>query len=256
MALFEAVRVGKMYGSVIALKEVDLRIEAGKVTCLLGDNGAGKSTLIQILAGVFPPDAGHLRIDGDMVRLQSPVHALNRGIATVYQDLAVVPIMPAFRNFFLGREPTRGWGPLRFLDIGRAKSMTEESLRTMGIDLGDVTRPIMTLSGGQRQVVAIARAIHFGAKVLILDEPTSALGVHQSAIVLDFIKVAASRGVGILLVTHQVQHAYSVGNYFTVLVQGAVAGTFEKKELSFDRLAELMTGSIGREKGEASAAKN
>jgi simple sugar transport system ATP-binding protein len=245
MSTLEAVRVGKMYGSMTALKDVDIQIVGGKVTCLLGDNGAGKSTLIQVLAGVFTPDAGQLRMDGTPLRLGSPVDALDRGIATVYQDLAVVPIMPAYRNFFLGREPTRGLGPLQFLDVPRAKSMTAESLRSMGIDLGDVTRPVMTLSGGQKQVLAIARAIHFGAKVLILDEPTSALGVHQSAIVLDFIRAAAERGVGILLVTHQVQHAYSVGDLFTVLVRGAVAGAYVKGDLTLDRLAELMTGSIG-----------
>jgi simple sugar transport system ATP-binding protein len=242
--LLEAVGIAKRYGPVRALTGVSLTVERGRVTCLLGDNGAGKSTLIKILSGAEHPDAGTIRMSGNDVRIDSPAHALDRGIATVYQDLAVVPLMPVYRNFFVGREPTRGRGPFIRLDIKAAKRVTREALHEIGIDVSDVSRPIGTLSGGERQCVAIARAVHFGARVLILDEPTSALGVREAEIVLRYISQARDRGVGVVLITHNAHHAYAAGDTFTIVQRGRISQTFEKHELT---PAELVTHMAGGE---------
>lgn len=238
----EARGVSKSYQNVAALQDVTITVRPGEVVCLLGDNGAGKSTLIQILSGVVRPDTGTIRIAGEEVRFSSPNDALDHGIATVFQDLAVVPIMPVYRNFFLGREPTIGWGPLRRFDTQHAIATAEEALRELGVAAGAVRRPIGTLSGGQRQSVAVARAVHFGARILILDEPTSALGVKQSEIVLDYVRRAKERGIGVVLITHNVQHAYPIGDTFVVLFLGRQLGTFKKPDLSEMQLMRLMAG--------------
>jgi simple sugar transport system ATP-binding protein len=240
--LLEAVNVEKRFGPVQALAGASLTVEAGKVACLLGDNGAGKSTLIKILSGVERPDAGTLRLNGLAVELESPREALDRGIATVFQDLAVVAIMPVVRNFFLGREPTRGWGPFRRIDMKRSKEVALRELREIGIQLADPRRPIGTLSGGERQCVAIARAMHFGARILILDEPTSALGVREAEIVLRFIGRARSRGVGVILITHNAHHAFAVGDTFTILQRGRSSNAFDKDQLTFNQLLTHMAG--------------
>ena len=185
--LIEARGLSKYFGNVIAIEDISLSVRAGEVVCLLGDNGAGKSTLIKTLSGVHPPDSGQILLDGKEVRLQSPRDALHRGVATVYQDLAMCSLMSVSRNFFLGNEPTRGWGPFKRYDAATADRITLEEMHRMGIDLRDTTQTVGTLSGGERQSVAIARAVHFGAKVVILDEPTSALGVKEAAVVLRYI---------------------------------------------------------------------
>jgi simple sugar transport system ATP-binding protein len=249
----EAIGVSKSYQNVAALRDVTLSVRPGEVVCLLGDNGAGKSTLIQILSGVIQPDSGRLRIAGEDVRLRSPTEALDRGVATVFQDLAVVPIMPVYRNFFLGREPTRGWGPFKRLDFSRAISVAAEALQGLGVAAEAVRRPIGTLSGGQRQSVAVARAVHFGAKILILDEPTSALGVRQAEIVLDYVRRAKARGIGVVLITHNVQHAYPIGDTFVVLFLGRQLGVFKKSELSETQLMRLMAGQVEAAPGLAGA---
>jgi simple sugar transport system ATP-binding protein len=240
--VLQATGIAKHYGTVTALKDVDITVEAGKVTCLLGDNGAGKSTLIKILSGAERPDAGTIRVSGEEVRFGSPRDALDHGIATVFQDLAVVGIMPVERNFFLGREPTRGRGPLRRFDRKTARRVTREELRRIGIDLADTTRPIATLSGGQRQCVAIARAVHFGARMLILDEPTSALGVKEAEIVLKYILQARAAGLGVVFITHNVHHAFPVGDRFVVLRRGQLEATLEKDGLAPDSLVRHMSG--------------
>jgi simple sugar transport system ATP-binding protein len=240
--LLEAEGIYKRFGAVSALEDVTLQVRRGQVTCLLGDNGAGKSTLIKILCGVLQPDAGVIRVEGKEVKLHSPVHALDRGIATVFQDLAVVPIMPVFRNFFIGREPTTGWGPLRRFNARFARRVSQEQLHRIGIDLDDVRRPTLTLSGGQRQSVAIARAIYFGAKVLILDEPTSALGVREAAIVLRYVREAKQQGVGVILITHNAHHAFPVGDSFVILSHGSLLGNFLKQDLTLTQLTTLMAG--------------
>jgi simple sugar transport system ATP-binding protein len=241
-AILTAEGLYKSYGAIRALEGVSIRVDAGRITCLLGDNGAGKSTLIKILSGVLNPDRGEIRIEGEAVRLRSAKDALDRGIATVYQDLAVVAVMPIYRNFFLGREPETGRGPFRRMDKALAKSVTRRQLEQIGIKLSDVTRPIGTLSGGERQCVAIARAIHFGAKVLILDEPTSALGVRESEIVLRFIRQARKRGIGIVFITHNAHHAYLIGDTFEVLKRGSMSTTFTKADLTQDELVRHMAG--------------
>jgi simple sugar transport system ATP-binding protein len=240
--LIEARGLTKYFGSVIALYDVSLHVRRGEVLCLLGDNGAGKSTLIKTLSGVHPPDAGQLLVDGKEVRLESPRDALHAGIATVYQDLAMIPLMSISRNFFLGSEPTSGWGPFRTIDLRHADQVTREALHEMGIDLRDTSQPVGTLSGGERQSVAIARAIHFGAKVVILDEPTSALGVKEAAVVLRFIAQARDQGIGVILITHNINHAYPVGDRFTILDRGRTRGTFMKADLTPAELLEHMGG--------------
>ncbi|WP_367134341.1 ATP-binding cassette domain-containing protein [Saccharothrix sp. HUAS TT1] len=241
-ALLEVRGIGKTYGSVIALRDVSTSVGAGEVTCVLGDNGAGKSTLIKVLSGVHRHDEGEFLVGGEPVRFASPRDALDRGIATVHQDLAVVPLMSVWRNFFLGSEPTTGFGPFRVLDRRRARAVTREALAGLGIDLRDVEQPVGTLSGGERQCVAIARAVHFGAKVLILDEPTAALGVKQAGIVLKQVARARDRGLGVVLITHNPHHAYPVGDRFLLLKRGRVLGAHEKSRISLDELTRQMAG--------------
>jgi simple sugar transport system ATP-binding protein len=229
---------GKHYGNVIALSDITLEVSAGEVTCVLGDNGAGKSTLIKIIAGLHQPDEGTYEVEGEPVRFGSPREALERGIATVYQDLAVVPLMPVWRNFFLGNEVRKG----PRMDIGFMRTTTKKELLDMGIDLRDVDQPIGTLSGGERQCVAISRAVYFGAKVLILDEPTAALGVKQSGVVLRYIIQARDRGLAVIFITHNPHHAYPVGDRFLLLNRGRSIGYFAKNQISREELTGLMAG--------------
>ncbi|TVL92052.1 ATP-binding cassette domain-containing protein [Streptomyces sp. SAJ15] len=234
--------VGKRYGNFHALRGIDLAVRPGQVTCVLGDNGAGKSTLIKIISGLHQHDEGEFLVDGEPVRLANPRDALGRGIATVYQDLATVPLMPVWRNFFLGSELTRGPWPVRRLDIETMKRTTDAELSAMGIHLDDLDQPIGTLSGGQRQSVAIARAVHFGARVLILDEPTAALGVKQSGVVLKYIAAARERGLGVIFITHNPHHAYMVGDHFSVLRLGALELNAARDEVTLEELTNHMAG--------------
>lgn len=240
--LLEARDVSKYFGRVNALQDVSLQVYPGEVCCVLGDNGAGKSTLIKILSGVFQPDAGQFLIDGSPVAMAGPREARAHGIATVFQDLATIPLMSLWRNFFLGQEPTRGRGPLQRLDTGRAQQIMRGELLKMGIDVRDPNQTVGTLSGGERQALAIARAVYFGARVLILDEPTSALGVRQSGIVLKYIVQARELGKGVVFITHNPRHAYPVGDRFVVLKRGRLMGTFRKSDTSVDGLSDMMAG--------------
>ena len=200
----------KHFGSVIALSGVSMKVGRGEVLCLLGDNGAGKSTLIKTLSGVHRPNSGEFLVEGQPITFASPRDALDAGIATVYQDLAMIPLMSVTRNFFMGREPTRGLGPFRFVDFDHCDAVTRDEMHKIGIDIRDPHQAVGTLSGGERQCVAIARAVYFGAKVLILDEPTSALGVAQTSMVLKYIHQVRSKGLGTIFITHNVRHAYAV----------------------------------------------
>jgi simple sugar transport system ATP-binding protein len=240
--IVELKAIGKSYGNVRALHSVDLEVRPGQVTCVLGDNGAGKSTLIKIVSGLHQHTEGQYLIDGNLVRLNTPREALDLGIATVYQDLATVPLMPVWRNFFLGSEVTRGPWPVRRLDIAAMKKTADEELRAMGIVLDDLDQPIGTLSGGQRQSVAIARAVYFGARVLILDEPTAALGVKQSGVVLKYIAAARDRGLGVIFITHNPHHAYMVGDHFTVLRLGTLELSAARSEVTLEELTNHMAG--------------
>jgi len=240
--IIEVRNIGKRYGAINALSGISTSVFAGQVTCVLGDNGAGKSTFIKMLAGSHSPSEGELLLDGKPVTFSSPRAALDVGIATVYQDLAVVPLMPVWRNFFLGSEMTKGWGPFRRLDVKAMKRITNTELANMGIDLRDVDQPIGTLSGGERQCVAIARAVYFGARVLILDEPTAALGVKQSGVVLRYIARSRDKGLGVVFITHNPHHAYPVGDRFLLLNRGTSLGTYEKKDITISELTGLMAG--------------
>ncbi len=249
-------RVSKRFGNVIALEDVSMDVVPGEVTCLVGDNGAGKSTLIRILSGVHPPTSGRYLVDGEPVVFGSPRAALDRGIATVHQDLALIPLMSIWRNFFLGSELMRGSGPFRRIDTVRSRIIASSSLIAMGMRVRDLDQPVGTLSGGERQIVAIARAIHFGARVLILDEPTAALGVKQAGLVLRVIALARHRGLSVVLVTHSPHHAFAVGDRFVVLRNGRVHGEFMREEIALEQLARMMSGGdeldgLRRDVGEA-----
>jgi simple sugar transport system ATP-binding protein len=195
-----------------------------------------------MLSGVYRPDGGEYLFDGERHVFASPRHALDLGIATVYQDLAMIPLMSIWRNFFLGSEPTKGWGPVRRYDVEFARRTTRDELGKMGIELRDPDQPVGTLSGGERQSVAIARAVYFGARVLILDEPTAALGVKQAGVVLRYIVQAKQRGIGVIFITHNPHHAYPVGDHFVILRRGQVYGDYTKAELPAEQLVQMMAG--------------
>jgi simple sugar transport system ATP-binding protein len=240
--LIEVRDLVKHFGSVIALSGVSMKVGRSEVLCLLGDNGAGKSTLIKTLSGVHRPTSGEFLVEGQPITFSSPRGALDAGIATVYQDLAMIPLMSVTRNFFMGREPTRGFGPFRFVDFDHCDAVTRDEMRKIGIDIRDPHQAVGTLSGGERQCVAIARAVYFGAKVLILDEPTSALGVAQTSMVLKYIHQVRQKGLGVIFITHNVRHAYAVGDRFTVLNRGKTLGTYKKSEIQIEELQNLMAG--------------
>ncbi len=240
--LIEMRDIEKHFGSVIALNGVSFTVNAGEVHCLLGDNGAGKSTFIKTMSGVHKATKGEMFVDGDLVHFVSARDAIDKGIATVYQDLAMIPLMSVTRNFFMGREPTRWVGPLRFVNFSEAHRITKEQMSKIGIDVRDPNQAVGTLSGGERQTVAIARAVYFGAKVLILDEPTSALGVRQTSMVLKYIDMVRKRGLGVVFITHNVRHAMAVGDRFTVLNRGQTLGTATRAEITPEELQDLMAG--------------
>nr|WP_235562940.1 ATP-binding cassette domain-containing protein [Microbacterium sp. Root53] len=240
--LIQMTEVGKSYGAIRALKGINLTVNAGEVACVLGDNGAGKSTLIKIMAGLHPHTEGTLLVEGAERRYDSPRQALEDGIATVYQDLAVVGLMEVWRNFFLGSELVRSKIPLASMSIRDMKAIADAELRKMGIVVKDLDQPISELSGGQRQCVAIARAVYFGAKVLILDEPTAALGVKQSGVVLKYVAAARDAGLGVVFITHNPHHAYMVGDHFVILKLGQAVLDKKRDEVTLDELTRQMAG--------------
>ena len=239
--VMEAVAISKAFGATTALVDVSLRAHAGRVLALLGDNGAGKSTLIKILSGVFPPDQGELRFQGRPVRFANPSQARSLGIATVFQDLAVCELLSVTRNVVLGREPLRGFGPFKWLDVKRADEMARAALLRLGVrwERGLDERGV-NISGGERQSLAIARAMFFGSSLLVLDEPTSALAVRQAGKVLDHILQARDQGQAVILITHNFRHALSVADDLTVLAQGKVAANFRRDEIDLDELTDLV----------------
>ncbi len=240
--LIEMRGIEKHFGNIIALSGVSFDLYAGECHCLLGDNGAGKSTFIKTMSGVYPPSAGEMCVSGKPVRFASPRAAMAAGIATVFQDLAMIPLMSVTRNFWMGREPTRGWGPCMRFDMNKANTVTMQQMQNMGICLREPDQAVGTLSGGERQTVAIARAVYFGAKVLILDEPTSALGVRQTANVLATIDRVRKQGVGVVFITHNVRHALAVGDRFTVLNRGKTLGTAHRGAIGAEELQDMMAG--------------
>ena len=218
--LMELKDIHKSFGNVDALKGVSISIKAGECHCLLGDNGAGKSTFIKIMSGVHQPTKGKININGKEIEINNPREAIDVGIATVYQDLALIPLMSVSRNFWLGRELTKKVGPVTLMDFEKCDSILMSEMDKIGIKLRDPGQSIGTLSGGERQTVAIARAVFFGAKILILDEPTSALGVYQTSNVLKTIERVREKGVAVVFLSHNVSNALAVGDKFTVLSRG------------------------------------
>ncbi|AHD10493.1 ATP-binding cassette domain-containing protein [Phaeobacter gallaeciensis] len=234
--------IEKHFGSVIALAGVSVDVFPGECHCLLGDNGAGKSTFIKTMSGVHKPTKGEILFEGQPLHFADPRDAIAAGIATVHQHLAMIPLMSVSRNFFMGNEPIRKIGPLKLFDHDYANRITMEEMRKMGINLRGPDQAVGTLSGGERQTVAIARAVHFGAKVLILDEPTSALGVRQTANVLATIDKVRKQGVAVVFITHNVRHALAVGDRFTVLNRGQTLGTAQRGEITAEELQDMMAG--------------
>ncbi|CAM3705972.1 ATP-binding cassette domain-containing protein [Phaeobacter inhibens] len=234
--------IEKHFGSVIALAGVSVDVFPGECHCLLGDNGAGKSTFIKTMSGVHKPTKGDILFEGQPLHFADPRDAIAAGIATVHQHLAMIPLMSVSRNFFMGNEPIRKIGPLKLFDHDYANRITMEEMRKMGINLRGPDQAVGTLSGGERQTVAIARAVHFGAKVLILDEPTSALGVRQTANVLATIDKVRRQGVAVVFITHNVRHALAVGDRFTVLNRGRTLGTAQRGDISAEELQDMMAG--------------
>jgi len=242
-ALMTLQSVSRSFGNNLALDDVSLEAYPGEVHCLLGDNGAGKSTLIKIMSGVTPPSSGTLTFDGRPVAFRSPRDAKAYGIGTVHQDVGSIPLISVARNFFLGNEPTRGWGPFRRLDHATANRIALEQIREMGIRrINDAGQLVGTMSGGERQALAIARALYFGARLLILDEPTAALGVKESKIVIDLMIKARAQGIALVFITHNATHALQVGDRFTVLIQGRIASQFKRGEKTREEVLNLMAG--------------
>ena len=240
--LIELKNIEKHFGSVIALNGVSISVYPGECHCLLGDNGAGKSTFIKTMAGVHQPTKGEIFMDGQQVVFHTARDAIEAGIATVYQDLAMIPLMSVTRNFWMGREPLRRLGPLKFIDFEMANRVTMEEMDRMGIHLREPDQAVGTLSGGERQTVAIARSVYFGAKILILDEPTSALGVRQTSNVLATIDKVRKKGIGVVFISHNVRHALAVGDRFTVLNRGQTLGTAKRGEIQAEELQDMMAG--------------
>lgn len=240
--LLELRAIRKQFGSVIALNGVDFAIRPGECHCLLGDNGAGKSTLIKIMSGVHQPSAGEMWMEGKRVSFPTPRAAMATGVATVYQDLALIPLMSVTRNFWMGREPYKRFGPVRVFDLPYANDIVMKEMARIGINLREPGQTVGTLSGGERQTVAIARAVYFGAKVLILDEPTSALGVRQTKNVLSTIDLVRTQGIAIVFISHNVRHAMAAGDRFTVLNRGRTLGTAKRGEITSDELQDMMAG--------------
>jgi simple sugar transport system ATP-binding protein len=241
--IFELKKINKSFGPIEVLNDISLQVRAGEVLCLLGDNGAGKSTLIKILSGVYVPTSGQIEMDGQPVAFENPRQASNRGIATVHQFGGTFPLMSIGRSFFVGVEPTKGWGPFKIFDRKKANEIAVKSVQDFGITrIDDGDRLVGGLSGGERQSLAIARAVYFGARVLILDEPTAALGVKQASHVLRIVNQAKKRGLAVIFITHQVMHAMAVGDHFAVLIRGSIAADFKKGERTREQITDLMAG--------------
>lgn len=235
--LVEMVGITKRFGGVQALKDVDLSIFPGEVVALVGHNGAGKSVLVQILSGVYPPTSGEIRIGGQPVQFHSPNDARRHNIETIYQTLALADNLDAPSNFFLGRELRT---PLGFLDKKRMAEEAAEALVSLNPNFTDIERPVRQMSGGQRQAIAIARAIHFNVRVLIMDEPTAALGPHETAQVGALVQRLRDQGIGILLVSHDVRDVLRLADRIVVLKNGEVIGSVKATESSEDEVVEMI----------------
>jgi len=243
--VLEARGINKHFGPVQALRNVDLSVFPGEVVALIGDNGAGKSTLINVLTGVLPLESGEIVFAGEQVRFSSPQEARAHGIETVYQDLAVAPHLDAVANIFLGRERRQGGllGTAGFLDSRRMRKETDEQLSRLKVRVPDLERRLVTLSGGQRQGVAVARAVMWASKVVIMDEPTAALGVAQTAKVLDLIRQVRDTGIPVVFISHNMPNVFQVADRIVVLRLGEVVTELDPKSATVEDAVAAMTGS-------------
>jgi fructose transport system ATP-binding protein len=237
----------KRYGPVTALDHADFDLQAGEVLAVVGDNGAGKSTLIKALTGALVPDAGTIELDGAPIRLQSPQGARRLGIETVYQDLAVAPALDIPSNLFLGRELRRRGlvgSVLRMLDKPRMRAEAARHMAELKIGLQSMTQPVETLSGGQRQGVAVARAAAWGSKVIIMDEPTAALGVKESAQVLDLIRRVRERGLPVVLISHNMPHVFEIADRIHIQRLGRRVAVVDPAHYGMAEVVAIMTGAL------------
>jgi simple sugar transport system ATP-binding protein len=239
-------KIVKRFGTITALNGVDFDVHQGEVVGLLGDNGAGKSTLIKCLTGVYTPTSGQIYFEGEAVQIPSPQVARSLGIETCYQDLALVNQMSITRNFYLGREMVRKIGPIHWLDVRGMNQQAREALRHIGIHIRSPNERVGKLSGGERQSIAIGRARYFGAKLLILDEPTSALSVGETRKVLSYTQAAKERGLGVIFITHNVSHVYQAADRFTIIRHGDLVGTYTRDEVNEKDIADMITGERER----------
>jgi simple sugar transport system ATP-binding protein len=255
--LLKLTGIHKSFGPVDVLHDISLEVKAGEILCLLGDNGAGKSTLIKILSGVFKPSSGEMLMNGKPVVFETPRDASDNGIATVHQFGGTFPLMSIGRSFFVGAEPTKKIGPFEVFDRKKANEIAVREMRELGITrIDDGDRLVGGLSGGERQALAIARAVHFGANVLILDEPTAALGVKEAAHVLRIVLQARKKGIAVIFITHNVVHALTVADHFAVLIRGSKAADFRKGEKSREEITDLMAGGEAMAELEAEIASH
>ena len=236
--------VSKKFGALLALDSVDLKVSSGEVVALLGDNGAGKSTLIKIVAGSLAPDQGEMWFDGEPVVLQEPAQAKALGIETVYQDLSLCPNVDCVANFFMGRELTKRVMGIPVLDEARMEKETGDALRDIGAKIPSLRTDVAHLSGGQRQAIELCRFVHFGGKLVILDEPFAALGVEQTRRGLELIERVRQQGVAVIVVTHNMLHAFKVASRAVVLRHGQVVGDKTIEESDPDELVHLITGGL------------
>jgi len=234
--------VSVRYGNVAALSRLSVTFRAGEITCVLGENGSGKSTLVSVLSGLQRHEDGELLLDGVPMRFRSPRQARAAGIATVWQDLAVAPLLSVWRNVFLGAEPTRGTWPLRRLDVDRARVLTEQAMARVGVTGLDPDQPASALQAGERQSLAIARALHFGARALIIDEATAPVTVAQHRLVLQSVVTARREGLAVVFVTNNPRYAHLVGDRYLLLAGGQVAGTLTRADVDENDLIRLLTG--------------
>jgi simple sugar transport system ATP-binding protein len=246
--LLEARGIVKSFGRVQALRGADFTVYPGEVVALIGDNGAGKSTLVKTLSGVHLPDSGEIRFEGELVSLSSPTAARALGIETVYQDLALAPDLESSANLFLGREQMRGGllGKLGFVDNGAMRKRTEEAFQTLGVGVQDVEAPVAYFSGGQRQGVAVARAVTWASKVVFMDEPTAALGVVQTRKVLELIKRVRDTGLSVVLISHNMPDVLAVSDRVEVLRLGERVAQFKTSDTTMETLVGAMTGAVNQ----------
>ncbi len=238
--LMKLVNITKRFGHVVALRKVNFEVYPGECVGLVGDNGAGKSTLAKIMVGYYKPDEGEIYFEGRKVSFNSPMDARKLGIEIVYQELALIDTMSIYRNFFLGREIVKKLGPIKILDIGTMKRISERYLKDIGIRVRSTDELVGILSGGERQSIAIARAVHFGAKLLILDEPTTALSFKEAKRVLAYINELKKKNIAIVMISHNIYHVYEVADRFTILDRGVKIAELHKKDVSPQDIIDII----------------